>query len=86
MNSNKLNLLWLLIAFAAGALVCHILSTQRRLICANAGFDSRLARIEAREMQIETQKTKRRSRLVWVGYILQFAGLVCQVLGKLRLW
>ncbi len=86
MNSNKLNLLWLLIAFAAGAFVYHIFSTQQRLNCAVAGFDSRLTRIEARDMQIETQKAKRQSRLVWVGYILQFMGIVCQLLGKIRFW
>lgn len=80
--NNKLNLLWLLIAFVAGAIVYHILSNQQRLNYAVARQDSRLAKLEARDTQIEAQ-AKRQSKIVWAGYGLQFAGLVCQMLGKL---
>ena len=76
----------LLIAFAAGLFVYHLLLTQRTTRYALAGLDSRLTRLEARDLEIETQKAKQQSRLACVRYVLQFVGLICQFLGKFRFW
>jgi len=82
----KIHLFWLLIAFAAALFVYHMLLTQSRTTHALAGIDSRLARLECRDLEIETKKAKQQSRLACVGYILKLGGLVCELLGKFRFW
>ena len=76
----------MLIAFAAGLFVYHLLLTQNRTTDALAGIDSRLARLEERTLEIANQEAKRKSRLACVGYVLQFVGIVCQFFAKFRFW
>src|SRR6266496_1247124 len=82
MNTIKIHPFLLLIAFAAGLFVYHLLLTQHTTRCALARIDSRLTRLEARDLEIENQKAKQQSRLACVRHALQFGGLICQFLGK----
>ena len=87
MNTTKIHPLSLLIAFVAGGLfVYYILLPYLRVPYALAGIDSRVTRLEARSIEIENAKTNRQLRLTWVGYALEFAGIVCQLLAKFRFW
>ena len=86
MNTIKIHPFVLLIAFAAGLFVYHLLLTQHTTRYALAGIDSRLTRLEARDLEIETQKTKQQSRLACVRNVLQFVGLLSEFLGKFRFW
>ena len=83
MNSLKIHPLWLLIVFAAGCFVWHILTAQRDMKYELAGIDSRLVQLETRNLEIEDAKANRESRFKWAERV---GTLISQLLSKFHLW